>query len=688
MPVFDLDVPRVSEAAIQVDGRADEPGWRDALTLPEFVAFRPKPDEAPVGQTVVRVIADDRGLWFHFRADDPEPDKIRAGLGRRDTRHVDDFVGVYVDPAGTVQRSYNFNCNVLGVQTDGTNAAGAPEDLSWDARWFAAAQRTAAGYEVEIGVPWRAIRHPRDNDKLGLFVYRSVPRFGETSSWPRLDPDVAGLLVQEAIVGGAGELPRTLGLEVQPELTWGRTEIGDPVGRYEVGGFGPGLTVRYSPSAAFQGLATANPDFSQVESDASQIDLNRRYALYFEERRPFFLEGQETFTHPFDNLVFTRSMAVPAYGARATSELGGWTVAALNVLDRDPLPTVSEGGGWDALALADKDALDTVIRLRRSIGPDSFAGVLFSDKEILGTPLYNRLGGVDTRVRVSDRLVVEAAALASATEGAGVESRPAPAGTLFAAYGSRSVSAWANLRIIAPDFRAENGFVTGADRTSAEGGAGVQMYPRSKVLPTFEILPVQGGVTVDHLGQFRFAHFGPEVVGQLGNGASWWSGYTRASEVFQTATLETDRVEAGMGGSWTEWLRAEIDGSTGTGALYDPTAPAVGWKDQATGELALQPVAAVTGSVSGTYERLVVEGAEFYAGWVGRARLELFWSRQAWARLVVDRTSFDERTNGEALLAYEVSPGSAFYAGGSRQWTLGADPTWSLFAKASWVLRR
>jgi hypothetical protein len=688
MPVFDLDVPRVEEAAIRIDGAADEASWQQAVQLPDFVTFRPTPDGAPHGQTAVRMIADDRGLWFHFRADDPEPDKVRAGLGRRDTRLVDDFVGVYIDPAGTVQRSYAFACNVLGVQTDGTNAAGAPEDPSWDARWFCAGRRTDAGYEVEIGIPWRAIRHPRDSQKIGLWAYRSVPRIGEKSSWPRLDPNVAGLLIQEAIVGGPGELPRTLGLEVQPELTWGRTDRGEPVGRYEVGGFGPGLTVRYGPSAAFQGLGTVNPDFSQVESDASQVDLNRRYALYYEERRPFFLEGQETFTHPFDDLVFTRSMSVPAYGVRATSELGGWTVAGLHVLDRDPLPTVSEGGGWDASDLRGHDALDTVLRVRSSIGPDSFAGVLLSDKEIAGTELSNRLGGMDTRVRVSDRMAVEAAALASSTVAAGVGSAVAPAGVLSANYGSEVVSGWTDLRYIAPDFRAENGFVTGADRASANGGVGFDVYPKWKVLPTVGFWPAQGGATVDTAGALRFAHYAPEVYGQLGNGVEWSSGYTHAAEVFAGETLVTDRASADLDGSWTEWFRADVGGATGTGILYDEADPGVGLQHQAWSEIALQPLPGLTGTFSATYERFLQDGVDVYAGWVGRGKLELFASRQAWTRFIVDRSTFDRRTSVEALAAYEVSPGSAFYAGGSHQSTFGDAPTWSLFAKASWVLRQ
>jgi hypothetical protein len=691
MPVFDLDVPHVERADITVDGVADEAAWAGAVVLPPFLAFKPAWDKPPVGPTTVRVLADERALYFDFVAEDPEPGKVRAGLGRRDSRiDADDIVGVYVDPAGKVQRSYLFSSNLLGVQGDGTNAAGAPEDLSWDARWQSMGRRIPTGYEVEIAIPWATIRHPRVSEQIGLWVFRKVPRLGETSSWPRLDPDVAGLLIQEAIVGGPGELHKTLGLELQPELTFGWTQDGPPDDRLNVDGVAPGLTARYSPSDALQVLGTINPDFSQVESDASQIDLNRRYALYYEEKRPFFLEGQETFTHPFDDLIYTRSMTTPVYGLRATSELGGWTTAALHVLDQQPQATVSEGGGWTDADLADRFAMDTVVRIRRAIGPDSFAGLLLSDKEILETGLGNRLVGLDSRVRLSDRWSIEGSALASSTIAKGVGSEAAPAGNLFLSYGSKHVSSWTTFQAISPDFRAENGYVTGADRIHGGTGLELDVFPHSKLVPAIALVPFDGALTVDHVGALRGYDLDPNVAVQFRNGLTLYGELDHDGDVYYDVLLPTDRATLDLEGAFTSWFRGDFGAETGTGALYLPEAPSVGWQDDGWAEVTFQPVPALATTFTGTFERFLLDGDLRYDGWVGRAKLEAFASRRVWMRLIADRTTFDRRTSTEALVAYEYGPGSAFYLGGSRHWTTprsagDEDPGWQVFAKGSWV---
>ena len=480
-------------------------------------------------------------------------------------------------------------------------------------------------------------------------------------------------------------------MDLQPELTFGWTDQGAPKGRLTVGGVGPAITARYSPSAAFQALATVNPDFSQVESDSSLIDVNQRFAQYYEERRPFFLEGQEAYTHPFDNLIYTRSMSTPLYGVRATSEAGGWTGAILNVLDNAPLPTVSEGGGWTAADLKGHDAVDTVARVRRSIAPDSFAGLMLSDKEIVGTDLYNRVGGLDARVRLSDHVSVDGSALASSTEATGVGSSLAPAGNLSFGYGAKHFGTSTALAYVDKDFRAENGFVTGADRLSAGVEVYANAFPASKVVPRLSFVPVSASVQVAESGTFRFYTVQPQTAVTFGNGVVAFTSFERTGDLFGGVLLETNRVVFDLDGAWTEWLRADVGGATGSGALYDPATPAVGWKDNAWVSLTLQPIPALASTFTLDYERFTLDGALNYEGFVGREKLEAYASRRLWARFVADRSEFSQRTSGEALVAYEYWPGSAFYGGGNRVWydeVAATDPTWQVFAKASWVFSR
>ncbi|MEQ1504116.1 MAG: sugar-binding protein, partial [Myxococcota bacterium] len=348
-------------AEIHADGPAREPGWADGAVAGPFVTSAPAPGQTPRGSVVLRLLSDDRRLYARFVVHDPEPERIRAGYGRRDSRVDDDGVALYVDPQGLGQRSYVFGCNALGVPLDGIRTGLAEQDdLGWDARWDCAASPVADGYVVEMAIPWRAMRHAARVERVGLLATWTVARLGQVATWPAVDPNAPNGVAEEAVVEGPGALPVPRGLELVPEVTWATGPGVEADDRLAVHGVHLGGTARFSPSQAIELLGTWEPDFSQVESDGAQVTVNRRYALDYPEKRPFFLQGQEWFDHPAGALVYTRSIVAPVYGARSTIEAGPVTLAVLHALDRHPAPTVSEGGGFGEAELGDAEAYDTV----------------------------------------------------------------------------------------------------------------------------------------------------------------------------------------------------------------------------------------------------------------------------------------------------------------------------------------
>jgi hypothetical protein len=409
----ELVLPRLDAADAVVDGRADESAWAQAVLVPEPTVFRPSDEVTPVGSMVTRMFATADALWVHIQVTD-DPAGVRAGLGRRDAR-PDDRVGLLIDPAGDGRRAYELLVTPLGVQLDRLHDASpfGGGDWSWDAVWRSAGHRTPTGWEVEIAVPWSAVYMSGDVDHFGLVLLRTAARKGQEYAWPAVDPGTDPLLAA-ATVRGVGRLPRRLGLELLPELTGAWSDRPVETGRLEWAGVGPGLTVRYAPGRRFGLVATVNPDFSQLESDASQIDVNQRFALSYEEKRPFFLEGQEWFDHPFGGMVYTRSVAAPLYGVRASAEVGPVGVSVVNALDLAPLGSVNERGGWTAEDLDGHTALDSLAWARVSLGGDNYVGLMATDKTIPGTGLYNRVLGVDAAFRPEKRLRVRAAALGSA----------------------------------------------------------------------------------------------------------------------------------------------------------------------------------------------------------------------------------------------------------------------------------
>ena len=475
-------------------------------------------------------------------------------------------------------------------------------------------------------------------------------------------------------------------------ITFGWGDDGPSDDRLGTGGFSPGVTARYAPSASLQLLGTFNPDFSQVESDSSQIGVNRRFALFFEEKRPFFLEGQEWFNHPFGNLVYTRSMVAPIYGARATAEGGGWTVAGLHVLDAHPAPSVAELGGWTEDQLGDAQAFETVVRARRAVGSDSFLGAAFSDRTVLGTDLANRLGAFDARIRMSERWSADATALGSTTSGIGNDAF-APAGAASLAYGSKHVgwSVWGDA--VHPDFRAENGYVTQTDRLGGGTSFSLDVFTKSKVLPRIQPIPFQGFAATTTAGALKEYGADPGVYWVFGTGGDLWTSWSHQGVLYGGAFLKYDRAVVDTTLPWTRWLTTGGGFETGSSPLYDPAAPDVGWRDDVWGLLRVQPVPQLSAEFTATWKQFLLDEEQLYEGWVGRLRIEAFASRRVWLRGIVDRSTFAGTVRGEGLIAWEHSPGSALYLGGSQTavdpWAAAeADPTalgWQVFAKGSWV---
>jgi hypothetical protein len=690
-PAAELALPRVPDAAIVVDGRANEPAWGHALVLPDATVFEPSADVAPVGSMRTRVLADDVALYVHFDVTDPEPRLVRAGLGRRDTRN-DDAVGIYLDPSGDGRRAFVLLSTPIGVQLDRLHIPGGDDDdWSWDAVWRSAGRRTATGFEVEMAIPWGSVHLSGNVESIGLLVVRHLARKDQGYAWPKVDPGTDPLLA-EAHVRGPGRLPWHVGLEILPELTgaWSVPHIES--GRLEVAGVGPGLTLRYNPARNFGAVATFNPDFSQLESDATQIDVNKRYALSYGEKRPFFLEGQDWFDHPMSGMVYSRSMNAPLYGARAAGEVGRVGFAALHVLDLSPPPSVSEGGGWTAEQLAGHQALATLGRVRVSLGGDSYVGLLGSDRTVLDSGLYNRVFGVDSVVRVEKRATIEAAAVGSATTLTdGAAPLLAPAAKLGAQWSGKLLDLRAAADAVAPGFRQENGFVTHADRVGGFTEDHVNLYPKVGWLPLVGLEPVDVWSYWHFDGTPRERAWDPSVWALFGNGTFVKLDQRVAGEEFGGAWIDYTNTELYVTGSIGSGVRASVGGQVGSAPYYDAAAPRAGLVTEGWAGVALQPVSAFTLSLDPEVERMTErDGTPLYIAWTGRVRAELFLDRNLWVRTIAQLTGKDtvlpSSWRVEPVVAWEWTPGRAVYVGGS--YGVADVPTgttaWQVFAKAGW----
>jgi len=696
-----VDLPSVDHAQIVIDGKADEAIWAQASDVSGFTAYRPKPGEPSQELTRVRFISTKTSLYLHFEANDSSPQQIQAGYGRRDSRRNDDFVGIALDLLGTGERANLFIVNPIGVQIDGTLVRGRDQDLvpwrsgwsSWDTQWTSAGHIHDSGYEVEVEIPWSAVRHPERIDTLRMMVFRRIARSAEMSSWPVLDPNVQGTLVQTAAMTGPGLTENARNWSMQPEVTATRTQDGAAEDRPGVHGLSAGGTVRYDPTPSLQALATVNPDFSNVESDEAKIDVNSRYSLKYQEKRPFFLEGQEWFSHPLRNLVYTRSMVAPLAGARLTHESKGWAVAALNVWDSSPAPSVSEGQAWGEDDIDGRQSVSTVGRFRRTFGRDHMIGGIFSDKRLIGTDRRHQLAGVDGRWALSDRATVQASAMASSTTGAGQDGRVAPAATFSNQIRTRHWQNDIDIEHLSKWFRTENGFQPKADWTGIENESEFHLFPTSGPIPRVFLQPIDAEAAWNSAGD-------PRLMGWTPGGGFWTRGgilFMAVADLTGEEFAEEWFVTRGMrftgGGSWNRWMRMWVNGKFGEALLYDEDDPVVGQRAALSLDTGIQATRFLRVSPQVSWERFEDEGTVVYSGLVGRLKVEAFATPVHWVRFIADRSTFSGTTSQEALFAWEQSPGKALYVGGHTRIVRGpeddpvADPEreWTAFTKLSWV---
>ncbi len=386
---------------IRVDGVLDEPAWRDAVVIPLPYEWQPGDNAKPPVDTDCLVTYDGSNLYVAFRAFDPDPSAIRAHLMDRDdtdTLIQDDHVGVMIDTFNDERRAFQFRVNPLGVQADAIfSEQDGVEDFSWDMIWDSVGRVTAEGYVVEIAFPLKQLRFPGGGgpQTWGFEAFRSWPRNVRHRISSRFtDRNKGCILCQENKIEGVEGLSPGRNAELDPTGTYRRTDAapapGEPLVREDSTGE-VGVTGRWSPTTNLTINGAVNPDFSQVEADVAQLDVNERFALFYPEKRPFFLEGLDFFTTPIQ-AVFTRTIADPYFGAKLTNKQGANATGVFVARDRFN-SLIVPGNQGSASASLDDDVTTTVARYRRDVGVGSTIGALYAGRE--SGDYHNRQIGVD-----------------------------------------------------------------------------------------------------------------------------------------------------------------------------------------------------------------------------------------------------------------------------------------------------
>ncbi|MDH5406968.1 MAG: carbohydrate binding family 9 domain-containing protein, partial [Candidatus Aminicenantes bacterium] len=389
-------IPLKTDTPPVIDGILDDPVWQKAPHITGFKTYHPDFGKEMVDATVAYYAYDRENLYFAFRCFDSQPDKIKASVTSRDNIRSDDWICINLDSFNDQQSLYAFYINPLGIQED-SRFAGGLEDASVDMVWYSEGNIDDKGYTLELKIPFKSIRFShKEPVEMGVIFERMISRRSEAGTYPPLDPEHGANFLTQTVTLIFHDIKHYTLFELLPAVTYSRrSSIAQGRLASEADRGDLSLTAKYGITSDLILDGTLNPDFSQVEADAGQVDFNLRYALFFPEKRPFFLEGLEKFNFggydsgdPLGAIVHTRTIVDPLAGIKLNGKVGDKnTIASIYAMD-------------ELLDTEEEDfAHFSIFRYKRTLSKDGFIGGFYTGRERKNG--FNRILGADGQIRIN-----------------------------------------------------------------------------------------------------------------------------------------------------------------------------------------------------------------------------------------------------------------------------------------------
>ncbi len=663
----------------KIDGKLNDPFWENAAILKSFTQYEPVEGREPTEQTVAYIGYDKDNLYIGVRCYDSNPKAVRACLTQRDQVMGDDEITVYLDTFNDKKRAFAFLVNPCGVQSDGiyVESSGGRRgrgrgggggfdriDKTWDTYFTTDAHMDDEGYTVEMAIPFKSLRFPHSQPQLwGMQIKRNIRRKNEEIYWYPRSRDINGFLIQAGTIQIDGSLNKGKNFEVMPVVT-GLKEQGQKIDPEA------GLNLKYGITSDLTADGTINPDFSQVEADMPQIDVNQRYALYYPEKRPFFLEGKDYFDTPFE-LLYTRTIVNPAWGIKLTGKMGKTTMGFLSTYDMNASsiddPEEEDEDEEEEEEIVQKGFVN-VFRLRQDLFTESYIGLIFADKELrefegIAISDYNRVGGVDGHFKFLNNYQFSFQVVGSQTKLGDYKSGLVPALKFDFNARGRHLSFSADYSYIPPDFEASSGFFRRKDIKSFDSRLGYAFLPMNDVIvdirPSFQYRRIYDFDNVLTDEEYELSLF---MSGWRGTFIS--AGLSHNLERYEGIDFRGNNFRTWIRSEPFSWLSGGLNFSLGDSIYYDEN-PYLGFKYSYGLSLTLKPL---------TNLRLLYEYSNdtFYKTKGGELeykvniltqRIGYQITRHLSLRLITDYNDYDKEIYNSVLLSYQLNPGTVFYVG-------------------------
>jgi len=381
-----LNVPKLNAGNMNIDGVLNEDVWNNAVTAENFTEISPGDNVKPEVETKVKIFYDDDYIYFGYTCYEKDMESVRASLSDRDRMYGDDWVGPFIDTYSDLKQGFEMYVNPKGIQGDLLWTSNS-EDSNYDIIYDSEAQMYKDKWTAEMRIPFKSLRFPdRKEQKWRIHLLRNRPRGARQEIyWASVSRDNPNFMGQSGTLNGIKDVKRGRDIQILPYIlgTQNSTleDFSDPNSKFTHGKLEGeiGLSAKYGLSSTLTLDATYNPDFSQVEADAPQININSPFALFYPEKRPFFLEGIDHFATPI-NVSYTRSINNPLFAAKLSGKINKLDIGFISAYDENT-PYIIPLTERSFFLSSNKNSISNILRMKYDMGGENYLGFIFSDRE-------------------------------------------------------------------------------------------------------------------------------------------------------------------------------------------------------------------------------------------------------------------------------------------------------------------
>ncbi|TYP93476.1 Carbohydrate family 9 binding domain-like [Fodinibius salinus] len=673
----------------EVTADLDHTAWEQASSV--FIKHQMQPndeEEAPV-TTEVKVLYSKTHLYVGFSSQDVSPGRIRANVTDRDDFSGDDYVGVFLDPYNNNQNAYEFFVNPLGIQMDAIRT-GNSEDMNFDALWYSKATITENGYTAVMKIPFKSINFPdRNLQDWSIQFFRNYPRNNRYQLlWTDVSIDNSCLLCQNGRLVNMQDVESSNTVELLPYAV--ATQSGalndpsDPNSGFDNGPVQPkvGGSISYSPTSTSSLDLVINPDFSQVETDAGQISVNETFALFYPEKRPFFVRGSDLFSTSED-LYYSRTINNPLAAGKYTQKGDDFSIAFLSAYDRNT-PFIIPGKERSSQVRSDQGAYSNILRAKYNVGQESHIGGLVTTRNQIDGANY--VGSLDWDFLLTDNYYFRGQTAYSSTQ----ELNDTTVHNDQRTFGETSFDAAFNgeqysgllvntefareakyynfslgYRSYSPTFQSQTGFVNETNRRIFEGNQSISYYPNNDFLSQGS-LSMSGAWRYDFSGKFQeryiFLRLSNTFDGQNSLNISYLplNDERFRGQMFRKINRLTISFNSNTWNVFSFGGRFEVGRD-----INRTTNPELGKGYSISGNVTIKPTSRFRLTMDYNYSTLSdLDGPQtFYSGNIYRLNSRYHFTSKLYTRLISEYNSFRDELQIYPLVSYKANPFTKFHIG-------------------------